>query len=61
MTAEARARARGLFAEALQRPDADRAAFVDAASGSDPSLREEVLSLRNALDRIAGLLIDRTA
>jgi predicted Ser/Thr protein kinase/tetratricopeptide (TPR) repeat protein len=61
VTAEARARARGLFAEALQRPHAERAAFVDAASGSDPSLREEVLSLLHSYARSGSFLEDSGA
>ncbi len=49
-----------LFREALERPEADRLAFLDAQSGEDPELLAEVLALLEADGRDHSLL-DREA
>ena len=45
-----------IFAEALERPAAERAAFLDAACGDELAVRAEVESLLAAHDRAEGLL-----
>jgi len=61
-----------VFADAVERPAAERAAFLDAACAGDPALRAEVASLLDAdadvpdilgatLSEIAGVLADDAA
>ena len=47
------ARLEELFAEALQKPSAERSEFVAHACGADSSLRQDVLSLLTAADESA--------
>ncbi|MFO0785772.1 MAG: protein kinase [Phycisphaerales bacterium] len=56
-----RKRASELFERALERPAADRQAFVQSEAGGDPALAHEVLSLLAAFDRAGGFLGSPTA
>ncbi len=51
-------RVRELLADALERPAAERAVFLDGACGSDADLRREVESLVRAHDSAGGFLGD---
>lgn len=56
MDSERLAQIQNLFHEAVERPESERAAFVDAAAADDEELRREVLSLLAEDARAASLL-----
>ena len=56
MTPEEWGRVKGILDGALERPASERAAFLDAACGSDGALRERVESLARAAESDGGML-----